>query len=113
MVLGMRVMTNDSRGHNEDPKHYAVKKMIDKILTDNGRDSFIEVLFANIGAQADVFDLDNRTIYEVQKDVSEAVLKEKAKQFSHKLIADYLIIDLNKVPDNMAEAYEYLKKLIL
>lgn len=88
---------------SETWQHFLVKALIYKILYDKGKAVTTE--YETEGAIADIFNLSENIVYEVQKDVNSEKIKKKIEDF--KQFDDVLIIDLDKVPD-LDNIYNYI-----
>jgi len=96
-----------SRG--ESLKHWITKAIIFKILRERKRTVGTEVEVGN--GIADVFDEDNKIIYEIEKSFSKVRRQEKMRNFYE--ANDVFFIDLGKVPDRINEAKKYLDEIVV
>jgi hypothetical protein len=92
----------------ESIKHFISKAIIFKILRDRGRDAATEVETKN--AIVDVLDIDNRIAYEVENGFDE---EDIIGLISHKELRDIFLIDLKEIPNDIYEAEEFLKQIII
>ena len=92
----------------ESIKHFVAKATIFKILRDRGRNAATEVETRN--AIVDVLDIDNRIAYEVENGFDEGDI---IGLISHNELRDIFLIDLKEIPNDIYEAEEFLKKIII
>jgi hypothetical protein len=93
----------------ESMKHWLTKAAIFKILRDRGRVVGTEIELG--GGIADVIDVDNFIVYEIEKELNERKKKEKASRL--KDAKDVFIIDLKEVPDDFDKAEIYLGEKVV
>lgn len=96
--------------NHETTKHFVVKALIYKLLRAMGRITMCE-MEAGTGV-VDIFDTETRYAYEVESDPGPNTAREKVKQFANR-VRDVLIINLNKVPDDLVAMETYLKTRIV
>lgn len=106
----------------EDFKHFIVKATIFKILRDRGRTVVTEaqlktnpeIFKTESGVHvADVFDVDNLIIYEVEGKMSNSKINIKLDQFRSEDINDIVIIDLKNVPNDINRMRKYLERAVV
>ena len=97
--------------HNshESMQHFIVKAMIFKILRKMGRSVGTEI--ETKGGIADVIDLDNLIVYEVETNLNKNKIKEKLNQF--KEFRDLFLIDVRKLPKNLKQLENKLKNFVV
>ncbi len=97
--------------HNshESMKHFIVKAMIFKILRERGRNVGTEIETRN--GIADVIDLDNLIVYEIETSVSKNKIKEKLNQF--KDFRDLFIVDARKLSSNLDDLEISLRRTLV
>jgi len=96
-------------GGKETMKHWLVKAMIFKILRERGRNVGTEIEMKE--GIADVIDIDNKIVYEIESEPTKKKIKEKLKLFNG--ADDVFILDLKKFPNDIIEAEKYLKEKIV
>lgn len=96
--------------HNskETMEHWLIKAMVFKILHDRGCNVKTEAVTG--GGIVDVVDDDNLVAYEIETVINEEKVKKRVRQLWK--MHDVFFIDCKKVPDNLVEAVEYLKRKI-
>lgn len=94
---------------NESMKHFIVKSIIFKILRGRGRNVGTEIETRD--GIADVIDLDNLIVYEVENSSSKDKIKEKLEQFKN--FKDLFIIDPRKLPDGIEDLESALERLVV
>jgi len=99
-------------GKRETLKHKMIKALIFSILRERGRIVFTEYQLSD-KVKVDVFDLDKRYVYEVENNPKAFSRKKRELLMTDPRVADFIIIDLRKMPDNIHEAYIQLVKTIL
>ena len=99
---------------SEGIKHYTIKAMVSYILRELKREFYDEVIVCKPGSlgRIDIFDITNRIIIEVHTGITEEIKAEKKEKYDNPYIVDFLFIEIKKVPENMQEAYKYLKNKI-
>jgi len=93
----------------ETMKHWLTKAMIFKILRNNGRTVGTEIETNN--GIADLIDVGNKIVYEIESRITKKKVEEKLKQFA--TANDIFIIDLRKVPNDIDKAEKYLREKIV
>jgi hypothetical protein len=97
-----------SSNGKESLKHFVSKAIIFKILRDRGREAATEVETRN--AIVDVLDIDNRIAYEVENGFDE---EDIIGLISHNELRDIFLIDLKEIPNDVFEAEEFLKQVLV
>jgi len=97
-----------SSNGKESLKHFIAKAIIFKILRDRRRNVATEVETRN--AIVDVLDVDNRIAYEVENGFDE---DDIIGLISHKELRDIFLIDLKEIPNDVFEAEEFLKQILI
>jgi len=92
----------------ESIKHFVAKAIIFKILRDRSRNVATEVETRN--AIVDVLDIDNRIAYEVENGFDE---DDIISLISHTELRDIFLIDLKEIPDDIHEAEQFLKQILI
>jgi hypothetical protein len=92
----------------ESMKHFVAKAVIFKILRDRSRNVATEVETRN--AIVDVLDIDNRIAYEVENGFDE---DDIISLISHTELRDIFLIDLKEIPDDIHEAEQFLKQILI
>ena len=92
----------------ESMKHFVAKTIIFKILRDRGRTVATEVETKN--AIVDVLDVDNRIAYEVENGFDE---DDIVGLVSHTELRDIFLIDLKEIPNDIYDATEFLKQILI
>ncbi len=97
--------------HNseETMKHFLVKAMILKILRERGRIVGSEIEVRN--GIADLVDLDNSIIYEVETNITKEKVYDKIKNYNS--AKDIFFIDTREVPDDLNDAEKYLREKVV
>lgn len=97
--------------HNkkESLKHLLVKAILLKILVERNRTAGCEIEVGN--GIADVFDSENKIVYEIESGLSKRRIKEKTSKLS--AATDIIFIDTKKIPNNMFLARKCLQKIIV
>lgn len=93
----------------ETMKHWLTKAMIFKILRGRGRIVGTEIETKN--GIADLIDVDNKIVYEIESRITKKKVEEKLRQFA--TANDIFIIDLRKVPNDIDKAEKYLREKIV
>lgn len=88
-------------------QHFIVKALVYKLLYDKGKSVTTE--YENYDSIADVIDLNERIVYEVEGNITPEKTRQKIDNFKN--FNDVIIIDLNKVP-KMDKVYDYIKEFI-
>lgn len=98
---------------SETTKHFTVKAILAFLLMRQGKDILCEVVFRNFkDIKPDVFDLDERIIYEVESRPQARTRLKKVASAQHPLIDDVIIVNLTQVPEDHKEMWKYLTALI-
>jgi len=97
-----------SSSGKESTKHFVSKAIIFKILRDRGRAVATEVETKN--AIVDVLDIDNKIAYEVENGFDEGDI---IGLISHSELRDIFLIDLKEIPNDLFEAEEFLKQILI
>jgi len=97
-------------GLGESRLHFLVKAAVCKLLEERHRTFFTE--FPIHGPKADIFDLTNRTVIEIESSPTEQKKKEKLNQFNRFWIQDLIIINLKEVPKEVDGLFAYLEKKV-
>lgn len=97
-----------SSNGKETLKHFISKAIIFKILRDRGRETATEVETKN--AIVDVLDIDNRIAYEVENGFDE---EDIIGLISHSELRDVFLIDLKEIPNDVYEAEEFFKQILI
>jgi len=92
----------------ESIKHFVAKAIIFKILRECGRNVATEV--ETKSAIVDVLDMDNRIAYEVENGFDE---DDIIGLISHKELRDIFLIDLKEISNDIYEAEEFLKQILI
>ncbi len=97
--------------HNshESMKHFIVKAMIFKILRERRRNVGTEIETRN--GIADVIDLDNSIVYEVETSINKSKISEKIEQF--KSFRDLFLINVKKLPSDLKQLEDKLATIIV
>lgn len=95
--------------HNrkESMKHFIVKAILFKILREKNRGVGTEIEIKN--GIVDLIDLDNLIVYEIENGVNKKRTVEKVKNY--KAVKDVFFINCRKVPDNLKDIENYLRKI--
>jgi hypothetical protein len=83
---------------SEDWFHFIVKAMVFDILRRKGKTVLTEAHFRKLKAEADVFDVDDGIVYEIESNLTKNKRKRKLEQFSHPLITEVFFVDLSQMP---------------
>lgn len=97
-----------SSNGKETLKHFISKAIIFKILRDRGRETATEVETKN--AIVDVLDIDNRIAYEVENGFDE---EDIIGLISHSELRDVFLIDLKEISNDVYEAEEFFKQILI
>lgn len=98
---------------SETTKHFTVKAILAFLLMRQGKTILCEQSFKNFkGIKPDIFDLDERIIYEIETKPQIRTRMKKIAQAQHPLIEDVIIVNLTKVPEDHKEMWKYLTTLI-
>lgn len=97
--------------HNrkESLKHWITKAVVFKILFDKRRDVGSEIEVGN--GITDIFDSDTKIAYEIENNFSR--IKSESKWENLTMIADLIVIDLKKVPNEIYAMNKHLEKLVV
>lgn len=90
-------------------KHFLVKAIILKILRERGRTAGTEVEVRN--GVADLVDLDNSIVYEVETNITKEKIYQKIRNYES--AKDIFFIDTREVPDDLNEAEKYLREKVV
>ena len=99
----------------ESVKHFIIKALIGKILYERGY-GFVTEAPVSVGpevAYIDVFDYCNGIAYEIQTIVHEGIKEAKKELYKSEVVKDVIIIDLNRISNEIFLAYRQLQKLII
>lgn len=97
--------------HNnkESIKHWIVKCIVFKILRERERVVGTEIEVD--GGIVDVIDVNNFIGYEIESKLNRRKIKEKLEQFD--CLKDVFLIDISKLPNDIKNIEEYLKRKIV
>jgi len=97
--------------HNrkESMKHFIVKAILFKILREKRRNVGTEIEINN--GIVDLIDLDNLIVYEIDNGYDKRKIREKL--INYKVVKDVFFIDCKKVSDNLKDAEEYLRRVVV
>ena len=90
-------------------KHFVVKAMIFKILRERGRTVGTEIETRN--GIADVIDVDNLIVYEVETKITKKRVEEKTRQFKN--FRDLFVFNANKFSNDLNLLEKKLQDLIV
>ncbi len=98
-----------SHNRKESLKHWIIKAIVFKILRNRRRRVGSEIEVGN--GIADIFDADNKIVYEIENNFSKSKRETKIQNLA--TANDIFFIDLKKVPDDIFSAKKYLEKIIV
>lgn len=90
----------------EGMKHFLIKSMVFKLLRDRGKTVCCEAETSN--GIADIINLNDRIVYELESEPSPSRVKKKIEQFPE--FEDVFILNLREIPDRLEAAEQYLKR---
>lgn len=99
----------------ESVKHFIVKALIGRILHERGYGFVTEApisINSNI-LYIDVFDYSNGIAYEVQSVVHEGTREAKRDLFESEAVKDVIIVDLDRISNEIFIAYRQLQKIVV
>lgn len=99
----------------ESVKHFIVKAMIGRILHERGY-GFVTEAPVSIGANVsyiDVFDYSNGIAYEIQSVVHEGIREAKKELYESEAVKDVIIVDLDRISNDIFIAYRQLQKAVV
>ncbi|MGB9760208.1 MAG: hypothetical protein ACPLZG_10320 [Thermoproteota archaeon] len=99
----------------ESVKHFIVKALIGRILHERGYGFVTEAPVSVNGniLYVDVFDYSNGIAYEIQSVVHEGVREAKKELYESEAIKDVIIVDLNKISNDIFIAYRQLQEMVV
>lgn len=100
---------------SEGIKHFTIKTIIAYLLREQKKDFFDEVIVnkGKLPGRIDLLNISDSIVIECETELTEEVKASKREKYDNPYIVDFLFIDLKKVPDDLNEAYKYLKKKII